>query len=132
MKATLSLHLNASVDGSFIDGGNYSTSFSQPDWQIALWAIPYLSIVIASIVGNGTVIWIILSHQRMRTVTNYFIVNLAVSDLLMASLNTVFNFIYASHNVWYFDEGFCQFLNFVPITAMFVSVYSMTAVAAER
>ncbi|XP_015743428.1 substance-K receptor isoform X1 [Python bivittatus] len=108
------------------------TAFSQPGWQIALWAITYLFIVTASIVGNGTVIWIILSHQQMRTVTNYFIVNLALSDLLMSALNTVFNFIYACHNVWYFGEGFCRFHNFVPVTAMFVSIYSMTAVAAER
>uniref|UniRef100_A0A670ZQQ5 Tachykinin receptor 2 n=1 Tax=Pseudonaja textilis TaxID=8673 RepID=A0A670ZQQ5_PSETE len=66
------------------------------------------------------------------TVTNYFIVNLALSDLLMSALNTVFNFVYACHNVWYFGEGFCRFHNFVPVTAMFVSIYSMTAVSMER
>uniref|UniRef100_H9GEZ6 Tachykinin receptor 2 n=1 Tax=Anolis carolinensis TaxID=28377 RepID=H9GEZ6_ANOCA len=118
----------------FADYANQTktTAFSQPGWQIAIWAITYLSMVIVSVVGNGTVIWIILSHRRMRTVTNYFIVNLALSDLLMTALNTVFNFIYASHNVWYFGKGFCQFINFLPITAMFVSIYSMTAVAVER
>nr|XP_060624855.1 substance-K receptor isoform X1 [Anolis sagrei ordinatus] len=118
----------------FADYANQTktTAFSQPGWQIAIWAITYLSMVIVSVVGNGTVIWIILSHRRMRTVTNYFIVNLALSDLLMTALNTVFNFIYASHNVWYFGKGFCQFINFVPITAVFVSIYSMTAVAVER
>ncbi|XP_061491190.1 substance-K receptor [Rhineura floridana] len=124
---------NVSVDYIFVDNVNQTTTaFSQPGWQIALWAITYSFIVIVSVVGNGTVIWIILSHQRMRTVTNYFIVNLAFSDLIMTALNTVFNFIYASHNVWYFGEGFCRFLNFIPVTAMFVSIYSMTAVAAER
>lgn len=122
---------SSDVTNISLDDGN-QTTFLQPGWQIALWAITYLFTVIASIVGNSTVIWIILSHRRMRTVTNYFIVNLAVSDLLMAALNTVFNFIYACHNVWYFDEGFCRFLNLVPITAVFVSIYSMTAVAAER
>ncbi|NWR18815.1 NK2R protein, partial [Emberiza fucata] len=82
--------------------------------------------------GNATIIWIILAHRRMRTVTNYFIVNLALSDLLMSAFNTIFNFIYASHNVWYFGEEFCRFQNWFPITAVFVSIYSMTAVAAER
>ncbi|NWW79811.1 NK2R protein, partial [Climacteris rufus] len=82
--------------------------------------------------GNATVIWIVLAHRRMRTATNYFIVNLALSDVLMSAFNTIFNFIYASHNVWYFGEEFCRFLNWFPITAMFVSIYSMTAVAAER
>ncbi|XP_034294531.1 substance-K receptor isoform X2 [Pantherophis guttatus] len=125
---------NTSKDQIFENDVNLTelTTFYQPGWQIALWAIAYLMIVTASIVGNATVIWIILSHRRMRTVTNYFIVNLALSDLLMSALNTVFNFIYACHNVWYFGEGFCRFHNFVPVTAMFVSIYSMTAVSAER
>ncbi|NXA36589.1 NK2R protein, partial [Eudromia elegans] len=82
--------------------------------------------------GNGTVMWIVLAHRRMRTATNYFIVNLALADALMAAFNTIFNFVYASHNVWYFGEEFCRFQNSFPVTAMFVSIYSMTAIAAER
>lgn len=119
---------------SLEEGDNQTavTQFTQPGWQIALWAITYSFIVITSIVGNITVIWIILAHRRMRTATNYFIVNLALSDLLMSAFNTIFNFIYASHNVWYFGKEFCRFQNWFPITAMFVSIYSMTAVAAER
>uniref|UniRef100_A0A8C0JF09 Tachykinin receptor 2 n=1 Tax=Chelonoidis abingdonii TaxID=106734 RepID=A0A8C0JF09_CHEAB len=73
------------------------------------------------------------SHaKKMRSVTNYFIVNLALSDLLIAAFNILFNFIYASHNVWYFGKEFCRFQNFFPITVMFVSIYSMTAIAADR
>lgn len=119
---------------SLEDSSNWTavTQFTQPGWRIALWAITYSFIVITSIVGNITIIWIILAHRRMRTATNYFIVNLALSDLLMSTFNTIFNFIYASHNVWYFGEEFCRFQNWFPITAMFVSIYSMTAVAAER
>nr|XP_033799138.1 substance-K receptor [Geotrypetes seraphini] len=126
---------NASHDeylGVGDDNGTSGNSFAQPAWQVALWAITYSAIVIVSVVGNVTVIWIILAHKRMRTVTNSFIVNLAFSDVFMAIFNTIFNFIYASHNVWYFDKGFCRFHNLFPVTAMFVSIYTMTAVAADR
>ncbi|MBZ3885911.1 Substance-K receptor [Sciurus carolinensis] len=108
------------------------TAFSMPGWQLSLWATAYLALVLVAVTGNATVIWIILAHPRMRTVTNYFIVNLALADLCMAAFNTPFNFVYASHNVWYFGRVFCHFQNLFPITAMFVSIYSMTAIAADR
>lgn len=108
------------------------TAFSMPAWQLALWATAYLALVVVAVTGNATVIWIILAHERMRTVTNYFIINLALADLCMAAFNATFNFIYASHNIWYFGRAFCYFQNLFPITAIFVSIYSMTAIAADR
>ncbi|XP_063095687.1 substance-K receptor isoform X2 [Cavia porcellus] len=108
------------------------TAFSMPTWQLALWATAYLALVLVAVTGNATVTWIILAHQRMRTVTNYFIVNLALADLCMAAFNAAFNFVYASHNIWYFGRAFCYFQNLFPITAMFVSIYSMTAIAIDR
>ncbi|KAL2083246.1 hypothetical protein ACEWY4_021019 [Coilia grayii] len=116
------------------DEGNDTTRnlFEQPHWQVALWAIAYSLIVFVSVIGNVTVIWIILAHKRMRTVTNYFIVNLAFSDASMATFNTAFNFVYALHNDWYFGLGYCKFHTFFPITAMFSSIYSMAAIAVDR
>ncbi|XP_018604903.1 substance-K receptor [Scleropages formosus] len=114
------------------DWYNNTNRFEQPGWQVALWGVAYALIVVVSVIGNITVIWIILAHRRMRTVTNYFIVNLAFSDVSMASFNTVFNFVYALHNDWYFGLGFCRFQNFFPITAIFSSIYSMTAIAVDR
>nr|XP_020445473.1 substance-K receptor [Monopterus albus] len=127
-----SLPLSATTE--WLEDGNETTGnqFQQPGWQVALWAIAYLLIILVSIAGNITVIWIILAHRRMRTVTNYFIVNLAFSDVSMATFNTLFNFVYALHNDWYFGLGYCRFQNFFPITAMFSSIYSMAAIAVDR
>uniref|UniRef100_A0A8C6UCP5 Tachykinin receptor 1b n=1 Tax=Neogobius melanostomus TaxID=47308 RepID=A0A8C6UCP5_9GOBI len=106
--------------------------FVQPVWQITLWALAYCSIVAVSVVGNLLVIWIILSQKRMRTVTNYFLVNLAFAEASMSAFNTVINFAYAVHNEWYFGLVYCRFHNFFPIAAIFASIYSMTAVALDR
>lgn len=43
----------------------------------------YLFIFLLCMVGNGLVCLIVLKNRRMRTVTNLFILNLAVSDLLV-------------------------------------------------
>lgn len=110
----------------------YWNQFVQPAWRIVLWAIAYSSIVIVSVVGNVVVIWIILAHKRMRTVTNYFLVNLAFAEASMSGFNTVINFTYAVHNEWYFGLVYCRFHNFFPIAAVFASIYSMTAIALDR
>ncbi|XP_071392020.1 substance-P receptor-like [Centroberyx affinis] len=127
------------TDSHASNGTNGSTNctddfnqFVQPVWQITLWAIAYCSIVAVSVVGNVVVIWIILAHKRMRTVTNYFLVNLAFAEASMSAFNTAINFAYAVHNEWYFGLVYCRFHNFFPIAAVFASIYSMTAIALDR
>jgi len=44
----------------------------------------YRSLLCCSgVVGNSLIVWIVLCNPRMRNVTNYFIVNLAVADILV-------------------------------------------------
>uniref|UniRef100_A0A803VSB5 Substance-P receptor n=1 Tax=Ficedula albicollis TaxID=59894 RepID=A0A803VSB5_FICAL len=111
---------------------SWANPFVQPPWQVALWAVAYALIVVVAVVGNAVVMWIILAHKRMRTVTNYLLVNLAFAEAAMAALNTVVNFSYAVHNEWYFGPAYCRFHNFFPIAAVFASIYSMTAIALDR
>ncbi|KAI3362493.1 hypothetical protein L3Q82_012782, partial [Scortum barcoo] len=128
--------LDNGTDSDATNASGNSTDFNQfvqPVWQITLWAVAYCSIVAVSVVGNMVVIWIILAHKRMRTVTNYFLVNLAVAEAAMSAFNTVINFAYAVHNEWYFGLVYCRFHNFFPIAAIFAaSIYSMMAIALDR
>lgn len=120
------------LNGSNITTRNFTNQFVQPPWRIALWSVAYSSVLAVAVFGNLIVIWIILAHKRMRTVTNYFLLNLAFSDASMAAFNTLINFIYAAHGDWYFGEAYCRFQNFFPVTSVFASIYSMTAIAVDR
>lgn len=65
-------------NGTTVAASNLSSDSNrlvQPTWQVTLWAVAYCTIVAVSVVGNVVVVWIILAHKRMRTVTNYFLVN---------------------------------------------------------
>ena len=47
--------------------------------------------------ASGSVLmrhFVLPAHRRMRNVTNYFLVNLAVADLGMATLNCIPGFIF--------------------------------------
>ena len=48
-----------------------------------LLIIAYGIILIVGVVGNSLVVGVVLRSPRMRTVTNLFILNLAVADLLV-------------------------------------------------
>lgn len=49
----------------------------------AIYCVAYLLVFAVGIVGNFFVIAVVFRSPRMRTVTNFFIVNLAVADILV-------------------------------------------------
>ena len=88
----------------------------EPDLLNILWTIAFSMIVVTSVLGNTMVLWTVcgrflldncrtaivylgfdlkyLAHRRMWSVTNYFLLNLTIADVMMATLNTIFSFIY--------------------------------------
>ncbi|XP_037943985.1 neuropeptide SIFamide receptor-like [Teleopsis dalmanni] len=48
-----------------------------------VYCIAYLVVFLVGLIGNSFVIAVVLRAPRMRTVTNYFIVNLAIADILV-------------------------------------------------
>ena len=55
--------------------------------------IMYATITVLAVGGNAIVVYIVMAYQRMRTVTNYFIVNLSLSDIIMSVVCIPFTFI---------------------------------------
>lgn len=68
----------------------------------------------------------------MRTVTNYYLLNLSVADLLMSSLNCVFNFIFLLNNDWPFGALYCTVNNFIANLSVASSVFTLVAISLDR
>lgn len=68
----------------------------------------------------------------MRTVTNYYLLNLSVADLLMSSLNCVFNFIFLLNNDWPFGDLYCTVNNFIANLSVASSVFTLVAISLDR
>ena len=105
------------------------TAFSMPGWQLALWATAYLALVLVAVTGNATVIWIILAHERMRTVTNYFIVNLAVADLLLSAAVLPFSATMEVLGFWAFGRTFCDVWAAVDVLCCTASILSLCTIS---
>lgn len=106
--------------------------FILPWWQQVFFIIIFLAMIIASIGGNLIVMWIVLWHKRMRTVTNYFLFNLALADALISVWNTLFNTAYLLYSNWWFGEDFCKFSMFVAPCTTSASVFTLMAIAIDR
>lgn len=93
----------------------------------------YIPIFIFALLGNGTVCYIVQSTPRMRTVTNYFIANLALGDILMSLFCVPPSFISQYIlNYWPFGIVLCHFVNYSQVVSVLVSAYTLVAISIDR
>ncbi|XP_069952980.1 tachykinin-like peptides receptor 99D isoform X2 [Cherax quadricarinatus] len=101
-------------------------------WQQFLWTLVFGAMMAMAVGGNSLVMWIICAHRRMRTVTNYFLMNLSAADLFMSVLNCMFNFIYMLHSDWPFGAVYCTISNFMANVTISASVFTLMAISFDR
>ena len=61
---------------------DFNTFYTSPTIFYTLVCL-YGAVILVGIIGNGVILWAILGKPVMRTARNYFIVSLAISDLLL-------------------------------------------------
>lgn len=57
------------------------------------WVLLFSLMVLIAAGGNIIVIYIVSTNKEMKSVTNYFLVNLSLADTMVSTLNVIFNFI---------------------------------------
>ncbi|XP_077999612.1 QRFP-like peptide receptor [Glandiceps talaboti] len=92
----------------------------------------YLLVFVLSVFGNIAVITIMLKFRRMRTITNMYLVSLAVSDLMITFFSLPFDALYSVTTNWPFGEDMCKITRFVQTLSVSTSVLTLTAIAADR
>ncbi|XP_071443044.1 tachykinin-like peptides receptor 99D [Hetaerina americana] len=116
-------------DTGEIDEGN---QFILPWWRQVIWTLLFAVMVVVATGGNVIVIWIVLAHKRMRTVTNYFLVNLSVADTIVSTLNVTFNYTYMLNSDWPFGTLYCKVSQFVAVLSICASVFTLMAISIDR
>lgn len=95
--------------------------------------IMYSTVFIVALVGNGLVCFVVKTSPRMKTVTNYFIVNLAVGDILMTLFCVPFSFIsQLVLRYWPFGLIMCKVVNYSQAVSVLVSAYTLLAISIDR
>ncbi|KAJ7383601.1 hypothetical protein OS493_026786 [Desmophyllum pertusum] len=101
-------------------------------------AAAYILVILLSLFGNAMVVRVVHKNRRMRTITNYLIINMSLADLL----TTVFNmlpttyWIFHGLDVWavggWLGETLCKLLSFAQTLSISVSVFTLCAIAFDR
>ncbi|KAK7484040.1 hypothetical protein BaRGS_00024652 [Batillaria attramentaria] len=102
---------------------------NETEWFfVVLYAITFF----VGLIGNSLVCFAVWRNHNMRTVTNVFIVNLAVGDFLVILLCLPPTLVQDISVTWFLGAGMCKALLFLQNTSVSVSVLTLSALAVER
>ncbi|XP_070543855.1 substance-P receptor-like [Ptychodera flava] len=106
--------------------------FFHPPHIVLAWVVVYVAVIVVAAGGNCIVMWIVLAHREMRTVTNYFLVNLALADTLIVVFYTPFQFSYLITHHWYFGDAYCKIAQFFGPLTVSASIFTLAAISIDR
>jgi len=110
--------------------------YTQSDIVRYVFIVLYVVVIIFSLFGNTVVILTVARNRHMRTVTNFYIVNLATCDALVASLVMPLKALeyMAPACEWsvFRSDSLCSLLYFALPVFVFASVLTLIAISIER
>lgn len=80
-------------------------------------------VFIVGLVGNTLVCVAVYRNHTMRTVTNYFIVNLAVADFLVILFCLPPSVVWDVTSTWFFGVAMCKVVLYLQVSFIFVIIF---------
>lgn len=99
-----------------------------------LYTVPILFglVTVLGVAGNSLVIYVILAKERMRTITNLLLLNLAFADLsfvLVIPPFTAHQIVAAS---WPLGDPLCRLMHYLVNVTAYVTVYTLVLISVIR
>ncbi|KAI2668276.1 alpha-1D adrenergic receptor-like protein [Labeo rohita] len=133
---TFSKLLNESKDGfpsDFLSNiSNTTCEGITLDSQVIGVGIFLAVFILVAIVGNILVILSVLCNKHLQTVTNFFIVNLAIADLLLSIIVLPFSASLEVLGCWVFGRVFCNIWAAVDVLCCTASILSLCIISIDR
>lgn len=101
--------------------------------MVVILSVLFFVVGFVGILGNSLVIFVILIDRKMRnSVTNLFIMNLAIADLLIMLFGVPEIVQFMLNRGWILGTILCKFDRFILVLSLYVSVLSLVSVCIER
>lgn len=132
------IHFIFTVKCSFIFTDNdmrnetMTSDLQDQTWFIVIKYILFVGTFIISICGNSLCACIIFTRRQMKSVTNLFILNLAIGDLIYTFSIPFELAVVENNNKWIFPPFFCKVLSPLQTISMSSSLFTLTALSLAR
>ncbi|XP_072915572.1 alpha-1A adrenergic receptor-like isoform X2 [Hemitrygon akajei] len=90
------------------------------------------SFILFAILGNILVVLSVACHRNLQTVTNYFIINLAIADLLLSCSVLPFSATMEILGYWAFGRIFCNMWAAMDVLCSTASIMSLCVISIDR
>ncbi|XP_026543498.1 cholecystokinin receptor type A [Notechis scutatus] len=105
-------------------------TFKELDQTVRIFL--YSLIFLLSVAGNTLVITVLIRNKRIRTVTNLFLLSLAISDLMLCFFCMPFTLIPNLLQDFIFGSPLCKITSYFMGVSVSVSTFSLVAISLER
>ncbi|XP_054168313.1 substance-P receptor-like [Oppia nitens] len=103
------------------------------EWPLQMFLIGLYSTTAGlSFSGNIVTIVVLLKGKRCAKDVRKFLINLSVADIGMSLFSIPFTYTLYMFGHWIFPPIMCPIVNFVQLTALVVSVYTLAAIGVDR
>lgn len=121
--------VNGSLPGEDANGNSTSLGPSLQSVGIGVFLALF---ILSAIVGNILVILSVACNRHLQTVTNYFIINLAIADLLLSTTVLPFSATLEVLDFWVFGRIFCDIWAAVDVLCCTASIMSLCIISVDR
>ncbi|XP_069613201.1 G-protein coupled receptor 54-like [Ranitomeya imitator] len=105
-----------------------------PPLLVDAWLVPFFFalIMLVGLIGNSLVIYVITKHKQMRTVTNFYIANLATTDITFLVCCVPFTATLYPLPSWVFGDVMCRGVNYLQQVTAQATCITLTAMSVDR
>ncbi|XP_054886130.1 orexin receptor type 2 [Poeciliopsis prolifica] len=108
------------------------TDYLHPKEYEWVLIVAYIVVFFVSLIGNSLVCFAVWKNRHMRTVTNYFIVNLSLADVLVTIICLPASLVVDITESWFFGETLCKIVPYLQTISVSVSVLTLSCIAQDR
>lgn len=100
--------------------------------QLRYWAFVLILFPLMTIIGNILVVISVFREKYLQTCTNFFVVSLALSDLIVASCVMPLAVYYEITQKWHFSNFMCDLWVSMDVMGSTASILNLVSIAIDR